>query len=203
MINYVSVVPRPVINRLVTHPQEESAAVLLSDTVTPWAIISICGNNDDSPILLHEPQMDVFRSLGCVAGLTSIFVDITKPHYLVNKEWYDTNDTWFTEKKAREIIDFVDGIKDKVERFVVHCDAGKSRSGAVGLWLTRYLGWSEKAFTELNRKRLLGPNHSVLETLMQASGLREEYSAFWEKTLKATGWRMKTPKKESDDQHDK
>jgi len=198
MKNYVNVIPRYVIDRLVANPQEGMSEVLYHDTVTPWAIISICGGHESSPILLHEPQMDLFGSLGCVGGLTSIFVDITEPHYLQNKEWYDSKDTWFTEKKAKSIVDFVDEVKGRVERFVVHCDAGKSRSGAVGLWLTRYLGWSEGAFTELNRKRLLGPNSSVLHTLMEVSGLRREYSEFWENGFHGTSYHMNL-RKEKDE----
>lgn len=196
MKNYVSVFPRAVMDSFVKSPSEGKGEVLLHDTVTPWAVISICGNHEDSPILLHEPQMALFTSMGCVGGVTSIFVDITEPHYLENKEWYDSHDTWFTETKAKEIIAFVDEIKSKAERFVVHCDAGKSRSGAVGLWLTRYLGWSEKAFTELNRRRLLGPNSSVLHTLMEVSGMRKDYFDFWENGFKGTSYREKYESKD-------
>lgn len=40
----------------------------------------------------------------------------------------------FTEDQAKEIVQFVEKNKDRTN-WLVHCDAGVSRSGAVGTWI--------------------------------------------------------------------
>lgn len=51
---------------------------------------------------------------------------------------------FFNEEQARQIHEFIKGIEDDGEKpFYVHCDAGVSRSGAVGYmlneWFNKYL----------------------------------------------------------------
>ena len=50
---------------------------------------------------------------------------------------FKTNLLWFSEKQAVEIFDFVNKI-DCSKLLYVHCDAGISRSGAVGMILNDY-----------------------------------------------------------------
>lgn len=93
------------------------------------------------------------------------------------------NETLFSEKQAKDIVEFVDKYKDEVDLFVVHCDAGMSRSGAVGTFLQRYLDVNEKSFKQLNPQ--ITPNHMVLNMLMEVSGLKkkremEQYKLFIE-----------------------
>jgi len=55
----------------------------------------------------------------------------------------------FTDDMANKIKEFVDLNKDKKE-WIIHCVAGISRSGAIGLWLTKYLGYNLFEFLENN-----------------------------------------------------
>jgi len=76
-------------------------------------------------------------------------------------EFGDDSST-FNNEHARQIIDFVEKNKNHPV-FYVHCDAGISRSGAVGLWITRYLGLDETEFYERNTR--IHPNLYVLDVL--------------------------------------
>ena len=67
--------------------------------------------------------------------------------YIIDKLklWFDdvdksiSNNQLMTTEQAKQIKEFVDTYKDKVNNIVVHCTAGISRSGAVGCVLARYL----------------------------------------------------------------
>lgn len=78
----------------------------------------------------------------------------------------------FNESKAKDIINFVDCIKDKVKVLIVHCTAGISRSGAVGYWVNKYLGLDENKFMRLNSQ--IYPNRYVYNILCEVSGLRNK-----------------------------
>lgn len=69
----------------------------------------------------------------------------------------------FSERQAKKILDFVNKHKNNVDFFIVNCHAGISRSGAVGLWLVRYLGNSEEEFFKKHPKVM--PNQYVLNIL--------------------------------------
>ena len=43
-----------------------------------------------------------------------------------------------TDEQAKQIVDFLDKVKDK-QKLLVHCRAGKSRSVAVGMFASKYL----------------------------------------------------------------
>jgi predicted protein tyrosine phosphatase len=76
--------------------------------------------------------------------------------------------------------------------FVLHCDAGVSRSGAVGTFIQRYLEIEEEGFKKLNP--YIHPNHFVLNILMEVSGMaekrrREQWDLFMGKTYaEKKGW---------------
>lgn len=67
----------------------------------------------------------------------------------------------FSEEHARTIWDFVRNHRAEVERIVVHCDAGMSRSPAVALAIAEKLGLDGSAFLG-GRYR---PNERVLRLL--------------------------------------
>jgi predicted protein tyrosine phosphatase len=80
-----------------------------------------------------------------------------------------------TNQQARLLVEFIERNKD-VDVMVVHCDAGFSRSPAVGMFIAELLGLKD----EHNRIAALAgvghfaPNPTVLERLRNVSGLRSE-----------------------------
>lgn len=78
----------------------------------------------------------------------------------------------FSESQAKQVIEFVDKYKNEVEMFVIHCDAGVSRSGAVGTFISRYLELDEAELLKMNP--YIQPNHFVLNTLLEVSGIAEK-----------------------------
>jgi predicted protein tyrosine phosphatase len=77
----------------------------------------------------------------------------------------------FKDDQAAEIVDFVEGIKDKVKGILVHCHAGVSRSAAVAAVIELMLnGSNERVFND----RRYSPNLYVYAKLLLA----------WQKKLK-------------------
>jgi predicted protein tyrosine phosphatase len=142
-------------------------------TTEPWSLISIYS---DRP-LLDESNTITLKSLGCDDYLTLRFSDITKTTYNSIPEDELKTINLFTREQAHQIINFLDTIKNKVETLVVQCTAGVSRSGAVGLFAHRYLNTDEEEFWRQNKNIL--PNEHVLQLLMEASGLRDNYEERW------------------------
>jgi predicted protein tyrosine phosphatase len=62
--------------------------------------------------------------------------------------------TLFNEQHAKQVVEFFHQWKDKVDLFVVHCDAGISRSSAIAISLAEYGNYAE----ELERMTGLSPN---------------------------------------------
>lgn len=130
-------------------------------------------------------------------GLDICFDDVT---------WADNKGKFiFTDEQVTEIVDFINKVKDNVDTIVCQCDAGISRSGAVGLFAVRYLEQDEVAFREEHKH--IRPNSHVLDRLMDKSGLKGDYFRFWmeslledhKKTLKpmtGTEWLAKDMSKE-------
>jgi predicted protein tyrosine phosphatase len=91
----------------------------------PYAVISIMVTSDQ---IVHMPKGD-----GCVGVLRLNFPDLDKP-LLGWKE-----EELFSAKQAGEIWDFVDALPE-IETLLIHCEAGVSRSPAVGAAIARTLG---------------------------------------------------------------
>lgn len=130
-----------------------------------WVLISIYG---EYPVLHTFAQLDTLKSAGCVQYIDCHFADIT--------EQIDEF-VLFNKIHARKIIDFIDKMKDEVDTLVVHCAAGISRSGAVGLFVCRYLGLDETEFRKINSN--IAPNMHVLKVLNTVSGIDDRYVDFW------------------------
>jgi len=70
----------------------------------------------------------------------------------------------FSHEQALQIVDFVEGIKDKVKGFLIHCEAGVSRSAAVAAAIELMLnGSSDRIFND----RRYSPNMYVYTKLIQ------------------------------------
>jgi predicted protein tyrosine phosphatase len=85
--------------------------------------ISIC-NPDAAPVRLSSAFRDVLR-----LAFTDIASASPQPF-----------DVLFSHEHAREILEFLERCPD-VERIVVHCVAGQSRSPAVAMAICELQGW--------------------------------------------------------------
>ncbi|KAA6341306.1 hypothetical protein EZS27_010893 [termite gut metagenome] len=69
----------------------------------------------------------------------------------------------FSEKDAETIVDFIE--KNKEKTFIIHCEAGISRSGAVGLFIRDFYDWVDKEDFDNRVKNKIYPNMLVLRLL--------------------------------------
>lgn len=81
------------------------------------------------------------------------------------------NEIFFNEKHAKEIHEFITSINDDCKKlFYIHCDAGISRSGAVGYILNEYFNKylidnkEDYKFFEMNNSQIM-PNPLVVRLL--------------------------------------
>lgn len=152
--------------------------VLRGDIQTPWALISIYSNAPKSPLYLTSETEEKLKSFGYVCGYTDHFGDYTESYLRTYGNMIPMKYHVFNEEKAKEIINWVDENKNNFTTLYINCDAGISRSGAVGLFLTRYLGFNENEFLSNNPR--INPNPLILKILMDSSGLTGDYEKFWE-----------------------
>lgn len=94
----------------------------------------------------------------------------------IHKVWFDdiernTNPklNLMTLDQAKEIKEFVDKYKSKVDHIIIHCTAGISRSGAVGCVIARYLNNHDNYIWATGRYL---PNRYVYKTMCVAFGLQ-------------------------------
>lgn len=171
MVNMISVMPRLAIEALLEHPEGSSFKFNNS-----WALISIYSK--PSRQVVREPRhFDRLKEIQCLDILGLDFADLT----LESEKCCEKEDTGniFSEEQASSIVKFLDKIKliEEIKLLVVHCAAGISRSGAVGLFACRYYQLDEKLFMKCNPH--IAPNPYVLDVLKRVSGMKEEYEELW------------------------
>lgn len=85
---------------------------------------------------------------------------------------------YFTEEHAKVLISFVENWKynDEECNILVHCDAGISRSAAIGRFLEQFIIDANVEFTEQPHT---SPNQLVRKHLMIESGLDQDYINWW------------------------
>jgi len=135
-----------------------------------WYLISIYGQGK---LFLTPPNIENLKTKGLINCLSLEFDDLTDKQYNNMSENYPIefkrhNFKLFNEDQAREVIKFLDQSVAEDAILVVHCDAGVSRSGAVGLFATIYLNLNEKDFWKNNS---VWPNEYVLRVLKSVSGI--------------------------------
>ena len=118
----------------------------------------------------------LFVTHKCMKALTISFSDVTEKDYKQFDERTRLKVTLFSKKHADNIITFLNDL-DAIEILVVHCAAGISRSGAVGLFACRYFNNDESTFKSNNLR--IHPNHFILEVLNEVSGIKDDYMTFW------------------------
>jgi predicted protein tyrosine phosphatase len=92
---------------------------------------------------------------GTPAQLSDAFVAVLRLAFNDITAYPDAEDVLFAEEHAEEVLRFVEQWPD-VDRIVVHCHAGVSRSPGAALGLCDVLGWPvaelERAFPSWNRR---------------------------------------------------
>lgn len=172
MIEKIIVIPRHAIEGLFERTTWVSTNF---KSLTDVAIISIFSYEGDH--LITEKFEKRLKQAGCVDILSLLFGDITNNEAEASLD-KDLRTRLFTSKQARAIINFLDFLKTKpVKILLIHCDAGISRSGAVGIFACRYFGLNESLFRIENPN--IQPNPYVYGTLYRESGLRKSYEDFW------------------------
>ena len=97
--------------------------------------------------------------------LNLVFDDLTPAD--MDKVWSKfSGAVLFTKEQAIKVIKFVEQNKDR--KFIVHCSAGVSRSGAVGNFIRQMLGLDHQTFMRDNTE--VQPNGYVMNVLAQAYG---------------------------------
>lgn len=151
----------------------------------PWICISISSRPEEA--LFSDPSLKKMAlSNGCVELLEQHYGDFSNEenyHNLVkNPDVPDGFYRIFSTKEAKEIIDLLNRSKEgPATHLRVHCDAGISRSGAVGLFACRYLKLDEKTFRTINP--FICPNQHIFQILCKVSGIRQDYISFWKKNI--------------------
>jgi len=176
MIKNIYVFSKAVIRRII---EDQNYFLNLN---SDWALISIYGSPTD-PAIKNKKEEQELKDKGCSKILYECFGDYTK----TDLEYFQTNYTTaanhvkvITIEQAKEIVHFIDSVnlQDTTENLVIHCHAGISRSGAVGLFACRYLKLHKKNLVELNK---IHSNTYVLDLLSKVSGIKKSYKLFWKK----------------------
>lgn len=159
------------IDRVIVRPREWVEKIIRFNAQVPdpankqWHLISIYGSSEE---LLTPENKEILRGMNCQEMLSICFWDITEIQYpnVINAH---PNAVLFEVEHAKKIVSFLDGLKDRPgnETLVVHCDAGISRSGAVGSFASDYFGLNYEEFKKMNR---VLPNYHVRRLLNLVAG---------------------------------
>lgn len=184
MIRHIYVFPREVIATVIRNQETISSL--------SWALISIYSSPPEQ--LITEDKIELMHRMNCGPILNLCFGDITKEQFerikVATPKTLDQGLRLFDETDAHKILDFVKILNDEpIGTLVVHCDAGISRSGAIGLFITRLLGLDEKEFRKNNR--YIHPNNFIYDVLTEVSGINKDYEKYWEKELRDENGRIK------------
>jgi len=184
MIRHIYVFPREVIATVIRNQETISSL--------SWALISIYSSPPEQ--LVTDDKVELMHRMNCKSILNLCFGDVTKEQFErikdVTPKALDHGLRLFDETDAQKILDFVKVVNDEpIGTLVVHCDAGISRSGAVGLFISRLLGLDEKEFRKTNR--IIHPNNYVYGVLTEVSGMNKDYEKYWEKELRDENGRIK------------
>jgi len=161
MLKKILTLPRDIMDEMLA--RGEPLAVLKGKT---WALVSISTEKEH---LLTDSALEKLRRLGCRQAIRLVFWDST-PSVAKTQEMYGHKPVLFSKEQAREVIEFLDGVKESdVEIFVAQCEAGISRSGAVGSFACDYLGFDYPTFASDNSDIM--PNPHVERMLRRAGGM--------------------------------
>lgn len=141
-----------------------------------WALISILDSGSKSVIKSNNKSYD-----NLVNTIELTFDDISSDIVID----YYPNLVLFNKTHAEQIIKFVEKVFNVVELIIIHCSAGISRSGAIGLWIVDKYNLDYKEFIKANKQIL--PNRHVYGLLSSVSSQRvinELYEDIYKSELK-------------------
>jgi predicted protein tyrosine phosphatase len=120
----------------------------------PWACISVASEPG------AWPSIDATNRVGL---LQLAFADLESPV---------ADARLFNEADAERILDFVGEVRPRIERLMVHCEAGASRSPAIAAAISRvYFGEDREFF----RFGVYDPNRLVYHTLIDVARARGQF----------------------------
>lgn len=118
----------------------------------PWAAISVSTKSDDFAVLPTENRVGL---------LQLCFWDIANPKF-EDIEGFD--DKLFSKEQAKQVLEFVAQYWESVECFLVHCEAGISRSPAIAAAIEYIYHGKAASLPYFNR---FTPNGFVYKTLLE------------------------------------
>lgn len=168
MIEHIHIYPRYTVERLLDRPE----TIPTSYVEGGWALISVY--TEPQELLLTDAHVELLKTKNCSVTMTEQFYDIF-PETLENEGFVERFPnavrSLFNETQAKHIYDFLVELNklDNVKTLVVHCDAGISRSGAIGAFATDLYKKDYMDYMATNPNVM--PNYFVYKTLCKVSGL--------------------------------
>jgi len=131
MIDSILVLPRHIVDNIIMHADPAPGI---------WNLISIYGDSEE---LLTEGAIEILREKGLGNYLSLEFWDLSDKEFDEVKADYPAA-VLFDKEHAKKIIKFVEELQesDEKHKLIIHCDAGVSRSGAVGCFINDVRGGS-------------------------------------------------------------
>ena len=133
--------------------------------VGPWYLLSIVSTPKE--MLTTPSSLPIFQGKGLKRFINLVFADITRQQYEAHKAQFELRALRpFDSEHAEHTVNFLLAVEKENETgvLIVHCDAGVSRSGAVGTFASDFL-----KVPLLNPEPL--PNQHVLQTLYRYAKL--------------------------------
>jgi hypothetical protein len=148
----------------------------------PWILVSIYSDTT-GPVVKNDKDFEILARKGCIDWEAYDFHDLDQEKYnKIIAQYPSAKKEYklFSRRLANKLLKFINNFKNDEREImlVIHCQAGISRSGAVGIFACRYLGLDERRFLTMHPNIL--PNALVYDTLYKASGLTGDFSRFWE-----------------------
>jgi len=149
-----------------------------------WHLVSIHGASSS---LLTNRTEAALKRMGMISGMSIEFWDMTdNPEVLVTMKKEYPDYVMFDLGHAEKILGFLNEIKDEDgERLLIcQCDAGMSRSMAVGEFACEFNELNYKDFAKDNRK--ITSNPLVLKLLREKSGIGGQKAFMTAEEIKET-----------------
>lgn len=122
----------------------------------PWAAISIS---------TYTNRLATLSTVNRVGLCQLVFADVKTFQHLEYINSFSPNEEKaqiFTYKHAEKVLSFFNEVRDKISMLLIHCEAGYSRSPAVGAALTKlFLGDDSEFFKNYS------PNTRVYEGILR------------------------------------
>jgi len=148
----------------------------------PWYLVSIHTDEDDP--FLTEKNTKLINDFGCLGSISLRFWDITDDQAISISEGTSERSKklckemkLFNKEQAKEVVGFLSAINQGDEEdgvLVAHCDAGISRSGAIGTFAVDFLRLDYQEF--INSNPYIRPNYYVLRILRQLSDMTPKFT---------------------------